>query len=254
MIPLHALALATPIFGFALAPPAVAAPPDALALASPSAFAFAVAPALGSPSLSLQAAAAAEAAPAGPAGAAAPALSDEEYASQLRTRNTLAKIHRGLGIATWVGMIATMTFGFIQYYDLYGGAFGSHTDNPCVNGTATFGYQGCIGRPWPHTISSLTTSALYFSTFALSLFMPDPDGASEGDSDFARTMRTHKILRWIHFGGMIAQIALGLITANALDRSNPDDFRTGQVLGGIHMGIGLVTFGALTWAGAIMLF
>jgi hypothetical protein len=254
MTPFLVLALATPVFGFALAaPPSLPSlgglgfSPPAPVLASAQASAYGASLTL--PGLSLQAASAADT-----AASAVPALSDEEYASRLRTRNTLAKIHRGLGISAWVGMIATMTFGFIQYRDLYGGPFGSHVDNPCVNGTAVFGYEGCVGRPWPHTISSLVTSAFYFSTFALSLFMPDPDDASEGDSEFARRIRTHKTLRWVHFGGMIAQIVLGLVTANAFDRSSPDDFRTGQLLAGIHMGIGLVTFGALTWAGALMLF
>jgi hypothetical protein len=53
---------------------------------------------------------------------------------------------------------------------------------------------------------------------------------------------------------MISQIALGIVTANVFDRANPDDFKVAQALGTVHMGIGLVTFGALTWAGALMTF
>ena len=55
---------------------------------------------------------------------------------------------------------------------------------------------------------------------------------------------------------MIAQFTLGIITANAsslgIDRTN--DYDTLQLLATVHMGIGLVTYGALTWAGALMTF
>ena len=84
--------------------------------------------------------------------------------------------------------------------------------------------------------------------------MPDPDG-DEGDSDYAKKLRMHKLLRWVHFGGMIAQSVLGTIIgigAFGLDRAN--DYGTLQALATVHMAIGLVTFGALTWAGALMIF
>jgi hypothetical protein len=102
----------------------------------------------------------------------------------------------------------------------------------------------------------MITTALYAATFTLSLMMPDPDGLDEGDSDYAKNLRMHKILRWVHFVGMISQLALGVVIANAesfgLDRAN--DFGTLQALSATHMAIGLVTFGALTWAGAIFTF
>jgi hypothetical protein len=84
--------------------------------------------------------------------------------------------------------------------------------------------------------------------------MPDPDKASVGDSKFAKTVRTHKILRWVHLTGMVAQIALGIVMANpklALNRA--DDYDTLQALSRAHLGIGYATFAALTWAGTIML-
>jgi len=65
----------------------------------------------------------------------------------------------------------------------------------------------------------------------------------------------HKILRWVHFGGMVSQLVLGILLAQnafGLDRAN--HYGTLQALSTIHMGIGLVTLGALTWAGALMVF
>ena len=119
--------------------------------------------------------------------------------------------------------------------------------------SAIFGQDSCSGTPWPHLISAGITTALYASTFALSLLMPDPDDSDEGDGEFAQTLRMHKLLRWVHFFGMISQIAIGTILANdvlGLDRAN--DYGTLQLLATIHMGIGIVTYGALTWAGALM--
>lgn len=260
MSPLYALLLATPIFGFQLSAPALdmalpmeveatpppqAGPPDSAGMVAPDMVAPSAEPA---PALAPVAVPTADA-------AASTAAADEEqaYADAIHQRNRIAKVHRILGISTWVSMIATLTLGTIQYSNLYGFG-GTHLDNPCVNGTAIGGYEACLGYPLPHGISSIITSALYFSTFSLSFFMPDPDDAASGDGGFARTLRMHKLLRWVHFFGMVSQIALGIVTANLFDRSNPDDFGTAQALATVHMGIGLVTFGALTWAGALMVF
>jgi len=240
---LHALLFATPVFGFQLSAPALDVAVDASA--PPMAL-------IAAPALALDVAVPLELAAAAPSADAA-AAAEREYADAIRERNRVAKIHKILGISTWASMAATLTFGFIQYSNLYGFG-GTHTDNPCVNGTAIGGYEACLGRPLPHTISSIVTSALYFTTLSLSWFMPDPDDAATGDSAFAKTLRLHKILRWVHLAGMISQIALGIVTANAFDRANPDDFKIAQALGTVHMGIGLVTFGALTWAGALMTF
>lgn len=245
MSTLYAFLLATPIFGFQLSVPAIDAGGDS--------FAPPQAAALQAPLLALDVATPSEVAAAMPASTTAAEDEEQAYADAIRGRNRVAKVHRILGISTWVAMATTLTFGFIQYSNLYGFG-GTYEDNPCVNGTAIGGYEACLGRPLPHLISSIATTALYATTFTLSLFMPDPDDAASGDGEFARTLRTHKILRWVHLIGMISQITLGVVTANLFDRSNPDDFATAQALATVHMGIGLVTFGALTWAGALMVF
>ncbi len=187
-------------------------------------------------------------------GPAAKAQADDDYAAQNRRRNDLVKIHRPLGIATWAAMTATVGLGIIQYYNLYGFGAGQG-DNPCVQGNAIFGQSQCSGTPWPHAIAAGLTTGLYAATFTISLMMPDPDDLSSGKGEFASTLRMHKLLRWVHFGGMVAQAVLGIIIANnvlGLDRAN--DYGTLQALSTVHLGVGLVTYGALTWAGALMTF
>lgn len=187
-------------------------------------------------------------------GRAAKDDAEDDYREQMRYRNDLIKLHRPLGIATWASMTVTLGLGFIQYYNLYG-FFAGQGDNPCVKGDAIFGQSSCTGRPWPHTLSAALTTTLYTSTFVLSILMPDPDDLSSGPGEFASTLRLHKLLRWIHLGGMISQVVLGVVMgANmfGLDRAN--DYGTLQALGTVHMASGVITLGALTWAGALMTF
>lgn len=186
--------------------------------------------------------------------AAADNTEEEAYDRAMRTRVGLAKWHKTLGIATWGAMAVTTILGVIQYYNLYGFGAGQD-DNPCVTGDAIFGQSQCSGTPWPHALAAATTAGLYYTTFTLSLLMPDPDDASSGDSEYARTLSTHKTLRWVHFAGMAVQALLGIVIANpdwfGMDRAN--DYGTLQALSTVHLGVGLTTFGALTWAGLLML-
>lgn len=230
---LTALLLATPIFGFSLQVPALE---QGVVEAQLSAKTVA----------ELRAADAAEASSGG--------QSQKEYVAELKQRNNIASIHRAFGIATWTSMTLTVAAGFLAYYNLYG--FGADVgSNPCVTGKAIGGDWGCQNlRVVKNSLAGITT-ALYATTFTLSLMMPDPDHLSEGKGEFASTLRMHKLLRWVHLGGMIAQALLGIVIANGpfgLDRAN--HYSTLQALATVHMGLGLVTWGALTWAGALMVF
>jgi hypothetical protein len=263
MTSLATLLLATPLFGLTLQPPSVEPLIDPAVYSALVADLHIAAPALiegaedeagdGGDSSGQDEAASAED---GDDGAKAEQKSAEEddYAAQIKKRNSIAKIHRPFGIATWAAMTVTVALGFIQYYNLYG-FFADQGSNPCVEGNAIFGQGQCTGSPWIHGVAAGVTTVLYGTTFALSLMMPDPDDLSHGKGEFASRLRMHKILRWVHLGGMVAQILLGIVLANdvsGLDRAN--DYKTLQALATVHMGVGLVTLGALTWAGALMTF
>jgi hypothetical protein len=176
-------------------------------------------------------------------------------ADLLKKRNKIKKVHKWFGITTWSLMTLSVASGFVQFYNQYGW-WHSQATNPCVEGKAIFTQKACSGVPTPHLVLNTLTSAAYFTTFGLSFAMPDPLGVSEGNSDFARKLRTHKVLRWVTFAGMLAQIGLGVISANSewfgLDRAN--DYKALRGLATAHMAVSLVTYGAMTWAGAIMIF
>lgn len=245
MTALTSLLLATPIFGLSLTPPALGAgaapaslpPPHLVALAADSS----------------------EEAEEGNEASAEPeddaAEEGPDLGTQLQQRKKIGKVHRAFGIATWSAMTLTTILGYIQYHNLYG-FFAGRDDNPCVQGEAIFGQGQCSGTPWPHLGAALATTALYTTTFTLSYFMPDPLDVAEQENEAGRKLRTHKLLRWVHFAGMVAQAALGVVVANGerfgLDRTN--NYGALQGLATVHMLTGLVTYGALTWSGALMVF
>jgi hypothetical protein len=265
MSSLAVLLVATPVFGFSLVPPAASLEPVAALGAGTSLVA----------DLRLSGVSALRAISddgEGESGSAAGGDDGEEaeneednagedddaeqaaYVAEVKERNSLAKVHRPLGLATWAAMTVTVALGAIQYYNLYG-FFAGRGDNPCVQGDAIFGQDQCAGAPWPHRIGWITTSALYTAAFTVSLMMPDPDDLANSKGEFGDTLRMHKLLRWVHFGGMLAQMTLGIIISQGafgLDRAN--DYDTLQKLATVHLATGLVTYGALTWAGALMTF
>jgi hypothetical protein len=248
MEPLSAFAVITPIFGLALAPPSDIAPLDMVAITE---LAPRNAQDADGEDESAAEDAGEESADEG-AGAADDGGDMDDYARQMRERADLIAIHRPLAIATWAVMGVTLIAGGIQFHNLYG-TWSDLGDTPCVTGDAIFGQGQCWDPPWIHRVLWISTTALYTATFITSVMMPSPDDLDEGDSDYASNLRLHKILRWVHFGGMLAQIALGIVIANAesfgLDRAN--DYGALQALATTHLAIGLLTWGAMTWAGAI---
>jgi hypothetical protein len=228
---LTALLLATPIFGFALTPPSIGA-------ISPS-----IAPAV---QLAVQAEIA----------ETAPPVDQAVYLKQLRKRAKMAKVHRTMGIATWALTGVAVIAGTMQYRNLYGVPFSTALeDTPCVQGNAFPRQEACYGTPWFHAITGFAAGGFYFTTLGLAVFMPDPDDAAKGNSKYAKTLRTHKLLRWVHLAGMLSQMVIGTIITNpgisGLDRAN--DYDTLKKLAGLHLVTGYITLGALSWAGTIML-
>ncbi|MGB8332266.1 MAG: hypothetical protein WCE62_19235 [Polyangiales bacterium] len=176
-------------------------------------------------------------------------------AELIRKRNKIKKVHKWFGISTWSLMTLSVVSGFIQFYNQYGW-WQSQATNPCVQGDAIFSQNACSGVPTAHLVLNSLTSAAYFTTFGLSFAMPDPLKVSEGDSQFAKRLRTHKVLRWVTFAGMLTQIGLGIAAANSdwfgIDRAN--NYNALRGIATAHMAVSLVTYGAMTWAGAIMVF
>ena len=120
-----------------------------------------------------------------------------------------------MGIATWAAMTVTMVSGYIQYHNKYGFFAGS--------GKQPLRYGRCDLRPEtmpgaaqiPSHDQPRSRVRSIFRRLRLSFAMPDPLKVSEGKGAFAKKVRMHKILRWVHFGGMISQILLGAISANS---------------------------------------
>lgn len=249
------LAFATPLFGFSLTPP------DLAALELPVLAQLDAAGETGGEAADPAASDGGETAGtsgggSAPSPAESPAIPPQtdpaQLAAALRTRQDLATVHRALGIATWGSMLVTVVLGFIQYYNLYG-FFAPLEETPCVTGSAVFGQDQCWGAPWPHRIAAITTGALYTATFVLSIAMPDPLGADQGPR--AENLRIHKALRWVHLGGMIAQVLLGFaLGQNWLGLERANDYGAMQALATVHQLVGLTTFGVLTAAGAVMIF
>jgi hypothetical protein len=184
--------------------------------------------------------------------AAAQAEADRRYTQEVMQRRELGQIHRALGIATWIAMTGNLIIGMMQYSDRYG--FGAGQDhNPCATGQGLI-FNECYGTPWAHVISATATSVLYGGTFLLSLVMPDPNQASEGNGAFAEHLRIHEVLRWIHSLGMLAQIVIGAMLSNGVFGDRANNYGTMEAVAAVHQTIGWVTWGALTGAAAVMLF
>jgi hypothetical protein len=245
---LTALLLATPMFGFTLAAPQF----DVGFLAAPD-LAVDVAASLPVPELlQVDDAIAAEGGHVMTPEEAAQAEADRQYTRDVATRREIGQVHRALGIATWFAMTANLVIGMLQYYDLYGFGAGQN-GNPCATGQGRT-LDECSGVPYVHVVSASLTSGLYGATFLLSLVMPDPNQASEGPGQFAERLRIHEVLRWIHLVGMAAQIVVGAMLSNDVFGDRANNYDVMQAMATVHNAIGVVTWGALTGAAAIMLF
>ncbi|MCZ7679604.1 MAG: hypothetical protein M5U28_12915 [Sandaracinaceae bacterium] len=186
-------------------------------------------------------------APSGPSNA-------NETAGQLAQRAQIRDIHRAFGIATWISLAGTLVFGGIQLRDEYGPFASAPDQTPCFQNDAAFGgttfcYQDA---PVPHLVSALVSSVLYYTTFTLSFFMPDPLGFADSPGWAGERLRIHKILRWLHFGGMVVTSLFGAITAN-LDPTSVQ-FAERQALAITHFALGATTFALLSAAAMVILF
>jgi hypothetical protein len=244
MSALTALVLATPLFGLSLTPPGPLGASPAVAV--PAAIPIASGVALAADDADVP----------GPEEVARnEEAAQDDFAAKMQRRQDLAPVHKWLGISTWLAMTATVVLGMIQFHNVYG--YGRDRDTtPCVQGSAIMGQAQCSGRAVPHLTAALLTTALYGATYGVSVAMPDPLEIAQQDTPRGRKLRTHKLLRWVHLGGMVAQMVLGAVIATSgafgLDRAN--NFGALKGLASVHMALGLATYGALTWSGALMVF
>jgi hypothetical protein len=220
---LTALVVAAPLFGLSLSPPDVEAPRSLVP---------------------------------GAAQAAALAATEEAAAEEAVASDSdlMRRLHMGFGIATWAAMTATVVLGAFQYSDEYG-LFVPFDETPCERGDAVFGQWQCA-TPVLHLSLAALTAALYATTFTLSYFVRPRGVEPDRSSRHGRRLRDHRLLRWIHLAGMAGQIVGGVVVANlgAMGVDPEENHRVFQGIATWHLAVGLITWAALTWAGALMLF
>ncbi len=166
-------------------------------------------------------------------------------------RNTLTMMDwtRGLTVATSVAMAATAVLGAIQFRDEYG-FHDEWIQTACAHGDTIFGWCGSE-TPWAHAIGAVTSAGLLISSVVVSTQI-DFEIASRRDGDY----RTYQITRWVALGMGALQALAGFFIANSVRWDWLDerqDFDTLQALAIGHMALGLATFGMNT-ANAILVF
>ena len=172
-------------------------------------------------------------------------------AAQLAQRAQIRDVHRAFGIATWISLAGTLVLGGIQLHDDYGPFADSAVNTPCTAGGAVFTDYCFDAVPVPHLVSAAVSSALYYTTFTLSFFMPDPLGIADSPGWAGDRLRIHKTLRWLHFAGMVITSIFGAVTANL--SPTDADFGTRQALAITHFALGTTTFALLSAAAIVIL-
>lgn len=207
MLPLTALALATPIWGFSLHLNATPLPAAALAPVYAT-------NEDGSVSLA-------------------------EWTSAESTNNTLMDWNRALSLATVGAMAVTGVLGFIQFGDEYG-FHERRTDTACATGNDVLG--GCGENvPWAHAALAGTSALLGVTTLIVSTQI-DFERAARHDADW----RIYETTRWVSFGLLVAQGLLGFFMSNAVRFGWADedqDFMTLQGFAVGHMILGASALG-----------
>lgn len=183
-----------------------------------------------------------------------PPEEEEPSIDLIRQREHMVRIHRPLGIATWGSLLVTEALGTVM-------AINDHTlfgKGACANLDA-MGNPGCVFGDWGlpggglnalHEVGAFITLSFYTATGIFALGMPDPEHAAVGNDSRANRLRIHRTLAWVHLIGMVVQPILGVIAARpdfiGIAPAARDDFSAD--LRTIHLGVGYVTFAALTAA------
>lgn len=234
-------------------------PPRAGAAAQPAATPATAAPA----SDTETAGPAADAAPAETPAAEAPAEAcdidcetcrDDDRLARYVTRNRgrTLRTHRAFAIAAWSTMLVTEVLGTIQMVN-QPTWFG---DGACSSNPEAFGCHNSSTITGMHEFFAISTTALYTTAGVLAVAAPDPENASVGDGEAESTLRLHKVMAYIHGGGMILLPLLGILTAHpqilGINEGVAGDFS--RAMRTIHTVVGYTTFAALTFSGYLELF
>lgn len=220
---LIALALATPVWGFALQPPV---------LAGPSVLPEHAAQYEATGELEVE---------------TDRRMADARHAEHVNA--TAMDWTRGLNVATSLALAITGTLGLIQFGDEYG--FNDrYGETACANGDAVLNDCG-DETPWEHAVAAGTSAVLLVSTIVVSTLI-DYDTAVLRDGDW----RTYEVTRWLALALTGLQAIGGFLLANAVDfgwADEQEDFETLQAFAGAHLALG-VTALAVNVANSILLF
>lgn len=162
----------------------------------------------------------------------------EEFAAAMRTRGDLRIPHIIAGNATFGSMTGTFLLGWLHFNDEYGWT-GDPSDTGCARGDTIMGTDFCTDPPWPHLIGSIVATTAMTAALTLSFLMPDPGLEYEGER--ATWLDVHRVMRWGMLGLLVAQMALGIVTAN-VDTGNFGDQRALAIT---HLAVGTVAYAAL---------
>lgn len=223
---LVALALSTPIWGFALQPP----------VAVPSVVPEQVA--------QVRTVVVDEEIPAG-----------YEYDVDVRAdahNDAMMNWTRGLQVSTTVAMLITGALGIVQFYDEYG-FHDEYSETACARGrgNAVFDYCG-DSTPTPHLIGAAGSATALLGTIIFSTQV-DYDLAARRDGDW----RTYEVTRWIALALGLAQGLAGALLANwekledPTEYANSFDLRQGFAVA--HMALGVANVG-MNVANSILIF
>ena len=163
--------------------------------------------------------------------------------------STMMDWTRATSLATSIAFAVTGVLGFIQFSDEYG--FNDRwTQTACATGEAVLDDCG-DETPWEHALAAGTSASLLVTQFGISTAV-DFDIAARRDGDW----RTYEVTRFIALAMGVLQGLGGFLLANAIDFGWADeqaDFDTLQAFAGAHMALGGATLG-MNVANTILLF
>ena len=159
-----------------------------------------------------------------------PTALDLDRLHQVDSRRSMLRTHQILGLSTLALMTATVVLGQLSYNDMYGGG----------------GQSGNLRLP--HRILAYTTTGSFIATASFSLFAPTPYPKDHNGVD---TAMVHKVANGVAAAGMVAQVALGFVTARAADAGNGRHLHT---YARAHQVVGYATLASLATAACVWAF